>query len=382
MSLRGLSTDYPATALSDKTAWNDCLEMSIPANTPAWSIAVSRGFVQWLAQQNASLAISTYQTGKLFLIGHNRDGRYSVFERTFERAMGLAGDGQSFYLASLFQIWRFQNVLQPGETSDGYDRYYFPLVGRTTGDLDVHDLAISRDGRPLFISARFSCLATTSDEFHFKPLWMPAFVSKLAAEDRCHLNGLALVEGRPRFATACAATDVVDGWREQRRDGGLVIDIESDEVVASGLSMPHSPRWHRDRLWLLDSGSGSFGYVEAASGRFEPVAFCPGFARGLAFSGDFAIIGLSQPRHDRTFEGLALEENLAKRNVAARCGLLVIDLRSGDAVEWLRWDEPVRELYDVLVLDGVRRPRLVGFKSDEIRTTVWADPAGLSGIRR
>lgn len=361
---------------------------SSPPIAPPFPMTASRGFVDWLAGQDVSLAFSTYQTGKLFLIGHNEDGRFSVFERTFERAMGLASPApdnarraaQTIYMASLYQIWRLENVLGAGESLDGYDRYYVPQVGNTTGDLNAHDVAVAGDGRPLFISARFSCLATTSDRYHFEPCWKPRFITKLAGEDRCHLNGLAMVDGRPKYVTACAQTDIVDGWREHRREGGVVIDIESDEVIAEGLSMPHSPRWHRGKLWLLDSGNGQFGYVDPASGRFERVAFCPGFARGLSFVGDYAIVGLSLSRHDPTFQGLALEDELKAANVSPRCGLLVIELSSGDVVEWLRLDEPARELYDVLALPGVKRPRLVGFKTDEIRTRVWADPEALRRV--
>lgn len=344
-------------------------------------MAVSSAFVEWLVNRGVSLAVSTYQSGKLFLIGRNDEQQPSVFERTFERAMGLAGDSQTLYMASLYQLWRVENVLEPDQTIEDYDRYFFPMVGHTTGDLNIHDLALDADSNVHFISARFSCLATLSDRHHFNPLWMPKFITKLAAEDRCHLNGLAMVDGRPRYVTACAQTDVVDGWREHRRDGGCVIDIDSDEVVATGLSMPHSPRWHGDKLWLLDSGTGYFGHVDLATGQFERVTFCPGFARGLAFTGDFAVVGLSLARHDPTFEGLALQENLAARNASARCGLIIIDLTTGDIVEWLRLEEPIRELYDVLILPGVKRPRLVGFKTDEIRTRVWADPEGLRRLR-
>ncbi len=138
--------------------------------------------------------------------------------------------------------------------------------------------------------------------------------------------------------------------------------------------MPHSPRWYRDRLWLLDAGTGYFGYLDLASGKFERVTFCPGFARGLTFAGKYAVVGISLPRHDPTFQGLPLQQNLEAAQVSARCGLLVIDLESGDVVQWMRMEDPIRELYDVLVLPGVKRPRLVGFKTDEIRNIVWADP--------
>jgi len=195
-------------------------------------------------------------------------------------------------------------------------------------------------------------------------------VSRLAAEDRCHLNGLAMKEGRPAYVSAIAETDVVDAWREHRAGGGVVVDGAAGEIVARGLSMPHSPRWYRDRLWLLNSGTGEFGHVELASGRFVPVAFCPGYLRGLAFCGDYALVGLSRARANRTFAGLPLDERLQAARVEPRCGVQVIDLRSGDVVHWLRLEGVVDELYDVVPLPGVRCPSVIGFKSDEIRRVI------------
>ena len=343
-------------------------------------ISASRGFVDWLGSQQVSLAVSTYQTGKLLLFGRNPSGQFSVFERTFERAMGLAGNAQTIYMAALFQIWRLENVLQPNETTEGYDRSYVPQVGTTTGDLNIHDVALDADDKPVFISSRFSCIATVSDRYHFAPLWAPKFISKLAGEDRCHLNGLCMIDGKPKYVTACTQTDIVDGWREHRQSGGVVIDVASDEIITEGLSMPHSPRWHLDKLWLLDAGTGYFGHVDMDSGKFERITFCPGFARGLSFVGNYAVVGISLPRHDPTFQGLPLEENLAAAKVSARCGLLIIDLKSGDIVQWLRMEDPIRELYDVMVLPGVQRPRLVGFKTDEIRTIVWPDPEAVKNL--
>ena len=216
-----------------------------------------------------------------------------------------------FYMSSLHQVWRFENVFAHGEQQDGYDRLYLPQVGNTTGDLDIHDMAVDGDGRLVFVNTLFGCLATLSETHSFKPLWRPPFISKLAAEDRCHLNGLAMKDGRAAYVTAVSQSDVVDGWREHRAAGGVVIDVASNEIVASGLSMPHSPRWHQGKLWLLNSGSGDFGYVDLKTGRFEPVTFCAGYMRGLYFHGDFALVGLSKPRHNKTFSGLPLDENSA-----------------------------------------------------------------------
>jgi uncharacterized protein (TIGR03032 family) len=202
-------------------------------------------------------------------------------------------------------------------------------------------------------------------------------VSRLAAEDRCHLNGQALEDGRARYVTAVSASDVADGWRDRRRDGGVALDVRTNAAVAGGLSMPHSPRCYRGRLWLLNSGTGYFGSVDPARGALEPLTFCPGYLRGLAFVGDYAVVTLSRPRRDKTFGGLALDETLAAKGAEARCGLHVIDLRSGDVAHWLRLEGMVSELYDVVVLPGVTRPMALGFRSEEIQRLL---SVGLEGV--
>jgi uncharacterized protein (TIGR03032 family) len=357
----------------------------------AVALTASRQFASWLAEQRVSVAFTTYQTGKLFLIGTQPDGRLSVFERTFNRAMGLWSDGQTLWMTSLYQVWRFENVLQPGQMHEGYDRLYVPRVGYTTGDVDAHDIAVGANGEPVFVNTLFSCLATVSERHSFTPLWRPPFISRLAAEDRCHLNGLAMEQGRPRFVTACSRGDAADAWRDHRQNGGGVIDVATSGIVIDGLSMPHSPRLRQDALWLLDSGTGFLGYIDVSArvsfsdasrsdkapfrgdaqiGAFEQVTFCPGYARGLALYRDFAIVGLSKPRENHAFTGLALEQHLAERRTEPRCGLAVIHLATGDLVHWLWIDGVVSELYDVAVLPNVRRPMALGFKTDEIRRTI------------
>ena len=335
----------------------------------------SRGLGDWLATHRVSLAVSTYQAGKLLLVGTKPDASLAVFERTFNRCMGVWTDSQTMWISTRYQLWRLENMLSGADAEGEFDRLFVPQVGYTTGDIDIHDIGVDDQAEPLFISTLFNCIATTSATRSFAPRWKPPFISRLAAEDRCHLNGLAMQCGAPRFVTACSRSDVVDGWRDRRSDGGIVIDVPTGEVVSSGLSMPHSPRWYQDRLWILQSGTGYFGYIDLESGQFERVAFCPGYARGLAFVSDFAIVGLSQPRGDeRSFHGLAIESELAAKDASARCGVQVIDLRTGDVAHWLRFQGgTIRELYDVAVINGARRPKALGFKTDEIERNVWFD---------
>ena len=345
----------------------------------AWlEVVGSRYFLDWLEEQRISLAFSTYQTGKLFLVGRKPDRQLGVFERTFSHCMGLcaSADSHTLWMNSRYQLWRFDNMLPVGGQHDGFDAVYVPRVGYTTGHLDVHDIAVEASGRVVFVNTMFGCLATLSDQASFQPLWRPPFVSAIAPEDRCHLNGLALRDGRVRYVTACGRSDVPEGWRERRADGGLVIDVQSGETVLSGLSMPHSPRWYRDKLWVLNSGCGEFGFVDAVRGTFQPLTFCPGYLRGLAFVGDWALVTLSLPRQ-RTFAGLPLNERLQQRGAVAQCGIYVIDLKTGHVMHTVRLEGLVTELYDVVVLPGITRPKALGFKTTEIERMVLIDEAGV-----
>ena len=336
----------------------------------------SRQFMSWLQEQQASLGFSTYQGGKIYFIGSKPDGRMEVMERTFARPMGFCVDGsQRLWLSSLWQMWRFDNTLEAGQGYEHYDRFFLPTQAWTTGDLDIHDMGVGEGGKLYFVNSLFSCLATLSDTGHsFKPLWKPPFISKLAPEDRCHLNGLALVNGKPKYVSAISRTDVNEGWREHRRDGGVVIDIDTNEIVCSGLSMPHSPRWHEGTLYLHNSGTGEFGRVDLTTRSFVPIAFIPGYLRGLSFVGKhFAIAGLSEPRHNKSFQGLALSEALSSRGVSARCGLQVIDLRDGSLPHSVQLEGYVNELYDVITLPGVRMPYVMGTMKDDIRRFIRID---------
>ncbi|MBF0437089.1 MAG: TIGR03032 family protein [Magnetococcales bacterium] len=337
------------------------------SQTPALRIEGSRLFTQWLLNEKLSIAFTTYQASKICFVGLKSDGNLHVFERTFDRCMGIALEKKTLWLASRYQLWRFTNVLNPTQVHNNHDALYVPLTGHTTGDVDIHDIAILPDGRPVFVVTLFNCVATVGVDESFIPIWKPPFISSLVAEDRCHLNGLALDEGRPRYVTMVSRTDVVEGWREHRTEGGVVIDMWNDKVVCEGLSMPHSPRVHRGKLWLLNAGTGEFGFVDMNRGRFEPVAFCPGFLRGLSLIDNFALVGMSKPRENRSFNDLPYNIRLNQEQVAPRCGIQVIDFNTGAATHTLTIEGVVDELYDVIALPGVTRPMALGFRTSEIQ---------------
>ena len=336
--------------------------------------SMSPGLPGFLAAQRISLAVSSYQSGKFYLMGQNAGG-LTIHERFFRKAMGLCvPDKDTILLATLFQIVRFKNVLAPGEFADGtHDACFVPREMLVTGELDAHDVGVLRDGRVVFVNTLYNCLATPSPRHSFTPLWKPPFISKIVKEDRCHLNGLAMADGVPRYVTAVSRSDTIDGWRDRRANGGVVVDVQSGAIVADGLSMPHSPRLDRGKLWLLNSGTGELGWIAPAEGTFHPVAFCPGFLRGLALHGDYAFVGLSKPRYER-FEGLALDQKLKDADSEPWCGVQVIDLRTGACVQWFRIDGAVTELYDLAVVPGVSQPMSLGFANNEILGLITHDP--------
>lgn len=333
-------------------------------------IVASNGFSEWLEYSKLSIAFTTYRMGKLFLLGRKPGGQLSVFERTFNRSMGIWTDTQTLWLASAIQIWRFENMLPDGAKDGEFDRLFVPMQSATTGDINIHDVALDENGELFFVSTLFSCVGKLNKHHSLESFWKPPFVSKLVPEDRCHLNGLCCYEGRPKYATACATSDADHAWRARKKDGGLVMDIQADEVVADGLSMPHSPRVANGKLWVLNSGRGEFGHVDLRSGQFEPVAFCPGFARGLAIHGNVAIVGLSKPR-DKTFKGLDLDAGLERYRTPAICGLVVIDLDRGEVLHQVHVQGDVEELYDVAVMPGVTCPKAFGMKANDVAHNVW-----------
>jgi uncharacterized protein (TIGR03032 family) len=335
----------------------------------------SRGLAGWLAANRMSIAITSYQTGRLYLVGADRQGRVNFFERIFERAMGVVGNAQRLYLGGLYQLWRFENVLRPNEViHQQFDKCYVPRNAQTIGDLDIHELGIRANGKVVFVNTKYSCLAELSQTHSFKAIWKPKFISRLAPEDRCHLNGLAMVDGEPRYVTAACRSDSVDGWRDRRQDGGIVIDIATDEIVCEGLSMPHSPRWANGKLWVLNAGTGELGWVDFEKKKFVPLVFCPGFLRGLSIFGNVAVVGLSKPRNQR-FEGLALDEALRQRDAEPWCGVQVVSLVNGDVLNWIRFEGDINEIFDVSFLPNVRNPMMVGLRTPEIRDFITFDNA-------
>jgi uncharacterized protein (TIGR03032 family) len=367
-------TGEGATAVASEASARQADDAGAPAGNdsrqPSVEYSLSGGLLARMARHDFSIAFSSYQSGLLYLLGRSPQGGAHLHQSAQPKPMGLSFDvAGRLTMTGAFHVVRFENVLAPHERiNHRFDACFVPRRVHFTGSLDAHDIGIGADGEPVFVNTRYNCLATTDPRHSFRPLWRPPFVSALVDEDRCHLNGLAMDGEEPAYVTAVSRSDTIDGWRDRRADGGIVVDVRSGAVVCEGLSMPHSPRLHRGELWLLNSGTGELGVVaglKSGKGRFESRAFCPGFLRGLSFHGDFAFVGLSRPRYKR-FEGLALDERLRRADSEPWCGVQIIDTRDGNCVDWFRIDGAVGELYDVEVLPGIACPMSVSLGSADL----------------
>jgi uncharacterized protein (TIGR03032 family) len=322
-------------------------------------------------QLGISLLVTTYQAGKLIIV-RALDGQLNTHFRTFAMPMGLAHHRGRLALGTKLNVWDFRNQPEVGplvDKSGRIDACYLPRSTHSTGDVRIHEIAFADDDELWIVNTRFSCLCTLDREHSFVPRWRPPFVTALAPEDRCHLNGLGMRDGKPRYVTCLGATDTAAGWRENKARGGVLLDVTTRETIIDGLSMPHSPRWHNNRLWLLESGAGTLSVVEPKTGQLRVVAELPGFTRGLDFYGRYAVVGLSQVRETAVFSGIPITETLKERT----CGVWVVDWQTGQTVGFLRFEDAVQEIFAVQVLPGVRFPDLI-HDDDEVLSNSFVLP--------
>jgi uncharacterized protein (TIGR03032 family) len=317
--------------------------------------------------------VSTYQAGQLVGVGV-ADDRLSLSFRGFDRAMGIAVADSELAVGGKEQVWSLRDhaELAAGiEPTGRYDRCWLPRTSVVTGPIQCHELAwgSAADGTPELwvVNTLFSCLAALDPRYSFVPRWRPPFVTQLAAQDRCHLNGLAMRDGSPAFVTVMAVSDEARGWRRARNDSGAVLDVTTGEPVTTGLAMPHSPRWHDGVLYVLNSGLGRLERVDPTTGARDGVAAVPGYARGLALHGDLAFVGLSKIRETAIFGGAPI----AAYHDQLKCGVGVVELSTGRTVATLQFDNAVEEIFDVQVVPGARCPTFGASGSD-----VWLLPGG------
>ena len=327
------------------------------AATPKSIRSVSTSnFAQILSQLGISVVISTYQAGKLIIIRPDGENLNTHF-KAFDEPTGLAVNGPRMAVATDYQVWEYVNmpalarILEPKEKHDGC---FLPRHMWVTGNIDMHEIAYGKDGI-WCVNTRLSCLCTLDHTYNFVPRWRPHFITHLAFEDRCHMNGLGMVNGVPKYVTALGEANHKEGWRDNKANGGILMDVETNQVLRRGLSMPHSPRWYRDKLWLLESGVGTVATVDPISGEMQTVAKLPGFTRGLDFHGKLAFVGLSQVRETAVFSGIPIVEQKPERN----CGVWVVNIETGNIVAFLKFEEGVEEIFSVQVLPGMKFPEIL-----------------------
>jgi uncharacterized protein (TIGR03032 family) len=342
---------------------NDSSETFKPENPaaqepPPFTSSYTSNFPHLLRELGISLLVSTYQAGKLIVVRADGDELNTHF-RSFASPMGVAYQPETGRLAigARHEVWEFRNhesVAPKLSATQPHDAAFLPRRSHFSGDIRIHE--IGWIGPELWaVNTRFSCLCTFDGEHSFVPRWRPPFISGLAPEDRCHLNGMCIVDGAPKYVTCLGTADTAHGWRAHKADGGCLLDVESGEFLLRGLSMPHSPRLYDGRVWLLESGHGSVSVADLAKGTTTEIIRVPGFTRGIDFCRQFAFVGLSQVRETAIFSGIPLVEQVNERT----CGVWVIDLRSGETVAWLRFEVTVQEIFSVQVLPGIRFPDLI-----------------------
>jgi uncharacterized protein (TIGR03032 family) len=344
---------------------------AIAAESPFRSVN-SPGFAGLLESLGITLLVTTYQAGKLMAI-RAHDGRISTLLRGFERPMGLAVRGPwEIALGTRSQVWFFRNapdIAAQIPPVGRHDACFLPRVSYVTGDIRCHEMAWVGD-EVWIVNTFFSCLCTVDRDYSFIPRWHPPFLAGPAPGDHCHLNGLAVADGQVRYVTALGETAIPQGWRPSKADGGIIVDAASGAVVCRGLSMPHSPRVYDGRLWVLESGTGQLQSVAPDTGQRTVVAEMPGFARGLAFAGPYAFVGLSRIRESNMFGDLPI----AGRGFDLKCGIWVVDLRSGQIDQLMQFDAGVEEIFAVEVLAGLRFPEIIGFQQETIQGAFVVPP--------
>lgn len=320
-------------------------------------------FPQLVRSLNISIFVTTYQAQRVLAFSAGPE-RLFMLMRVFPRPTGLAIEGNRMALSSKHQLILFDRVHDVRNLEGKKESYDFCFTPRTSyicGDVQGHEVAFIKEV-PHFINTRFNSVCVPSTKYSFETTWRPKFITELVPEDRCHLNGFAVENNKIHYLTCLAKSNKKDGWREQKRDGGIIIDYASSETVSANLSMPHSPRLYKGALWVLNSGKGQLEKVDIKSGERNVVAKLPGFLRGLAFAGPYAFVGLSLIREKKTFGGLEIEAK-AKQ---LECAIYCINLEKGILAGFIKFTKGVEELFDIQVLGNSNSPHLVGFEEDTV----------------
>ena len=350
-----------------------------PQEEPLGSIHTSN-FPAILNELGISLVVSTYQAGKLIVLRADGETINTHF-RIFKKPMGIAATRDRLAIGTAYQVWELRNMpalTDRLEPRGKHDACYLPRNVQITGDIDIHEMAWDRNNQLWIVNTRFSCLCTLDRDHSFVPRWKPPFISSYDLSDRCHLNGLGMRDGKPRYVSALGTTDTANGWRKQKANGGIIMDIDTNEIIAQGLSMPHSPRWYNNKLWVLESGKGTLSQVNPETQEVTTVAELPGFTRGLTFWGNLAFIGLSQVRESAVFSGIPLTQTMKERI----CGVWVVRIDTGETIAFLKFQGAINEIFAISVLPGIKFPEIIDWNEQLLSTSYALPDAALQQVDR
>lgn len=319
-------------------------------NGLAVSCQCSGGFTELLKRLRISLVVTCSRSGLLMALGVH-DDHLALTMLHQQQPEGVAADTARIAVSVSGQV---QIYSSPAAAFAGHlKRSPFAAPQRLefraqrshhTGIPASPAMAWGHDGLWV-VNTRYSCLTLLADSGESINSWKPAFISGLADEDRCHLNGVAMDFGRPRYTTALGRSDSREGWRSEPYQSGVVIDVPTGEVVLERLVVPRSPRIHAGRLYLLQSWIGQLSVVDPLTGSVDCVESLPGYATGMDCAGSYAFVGLSRIGDtEMTPDGRSLlRDDLA-------CGIAAVNLRTGRAEEALNFLTGIDQLSDLAVL--------------------------------
>ncbi len=271
--------------------------------------------------------------------------------------MGIGVNGDKMAIAGKYAVEVFAKSRSLAysfpENPKHFDSIYFPQVTYHTGFTDMHDLAWGDDGL-WAINTAFSCLVLMDEGFHFVPKWQPPFITELLPEDRCHLNGLAMMDGKPAFVSMLGESNTKEGWRGTHHEKGLIMDIRTNEIILENLAMPHSPRVHKGCLYFLLSAIGKVMKYDLATKSLHELSDTQSFIRGLDIYENLLFVGTSTIRQSsRSFADLPVSK------AQSLAGVKIIDLTSGEILGQLNFSDRVHETFDVKIIPGIMRPTMV-----------------------
>ena len=330
----------------------------------------SKFLVDLLKNLKCSIIFSTYEAGCVVIISAKGD-KLIQLTRGLTKPMGIAVKDEKLIIASKYELTKFSNENELSRTyppkASTYDSIYMPRATYYTGELDLHDIEFGDSDKIYAINTSFSCISLINSSYSFTPIWNPNFITELMPEDRCHLNGMAMLNNKPKYVTALSKTNTPGGWRENITSTGILIDVETDEIILENLSMPHSPRIINKKLYLLQSAKGEVIEVNTTKKSYKVVSKIPGILRGLAEYGDYIFVGVSKPRkNSKTFQ--KLPGNIKEQSA----GIVVLYKPTWAIVGEVKYSNTINEIYDVQILPNILRPNIINPQHKATKNAITA----------